>query len=171
MKLVASRTAAGEPCSPARCYRWRLPLQSDPGNRWETRGTAAQRSARGWWRPTAAASGPRAAGQARALRSRSPCPRPGRRARTPRPTGPPAGRMRRRRSRCRCPSWWWTTTRRRCATSATRSGSGYSGRRGPGWSCLWNEPYGSDSELVRTFVKKLVNERGVGYRMARPGDP
>ena len=51
------------------------------------------------------------------------------------------------------------------------AGSGYSGRRGPGWSCLWNEPYGSDSELVRTFVKKLVNERGVGYRMARPGDP
>ena len=50
---------------------------------------------------------------------------------------------------------------------------------------VWNEPYGSDSELVRTFVKKLrrklgddpaspayiVNERGVGYRMARPSDP
>ena len=50
---------------------------------------------------------------------------------------------------------------------------------------VWSEPYGSDSELVRTFIKKLrrklgddaanpayiVNERGVGYRMAQPNDP
>ena len=50
---------------------------------------------------------------------------------------------------------------------------------------VWNDPYGRDSELVRTFVSKLrrklgdaavnsayiVNERAIGYRMARPNDP
>ena len=50
---------------------------------------------------------------------------------------------------------------------------------------VWNVPHNGDTELVRTFVKKLrrklgddaaspayiVNERGVGYRMARPDDP
>ena len=49
---------------------------------------------------------------------------------------------------------------------------------------VWGGRHNGDSELVRTFVKKLrrklgdaaaspayiVNERGVGYRMARPGD-
>ena len=50
---------------------------------------------------------------------------------------------------------------------------------------VWGGRHNGDTELVRTFVKKLrrklgddaanpayiVNERGVGYRMARPGDP
>ena len=50
---------------------------------------------------------------------------------------------------------------------------------------VWGGRHYSDTELVRTFVKKLrrklgddaaspayiVNERGVGYRMARPGEP
>ena len=49
---------------------------------------------------------------------------------------------------------------------------------------VWNDPYGSDSDLVRTFVSKLrrklgddavnpayiVNERAIGYRMARPSE-
>ena len=49
---------------------------------------------------------------------------------------------------------------------------------------VWGGRHSGDTELVRTFVKKLrrklgddaaspayiVNERGVGYRMARPGD-
>ena len=49
---------------------------------------------------------------------------------------------------------------------------------------VWGGRHNDDTELVRTFVKKLrrklgddaaspayiVNERGVGYRMARPGD-
>ena len=49
---------------------------------------------------------------------------------------------------------------------------------------VWGGRLNGDTELVRTFVKKLrrklgddaaspayiVNERGVGYRMARPGD-
>ena len=49
---------------------------------------------------------------------------------------------------------------------------------------VWGGRHNGDTELVRTFVKKLrrklgddaaspayiVNERGVGYRMARPGD-
>ena len=50
---------------------------------------------------------------------------------------------------------------------------------------VWGGRLNGDTELVRTFVKKLrrklgddaaspayiVNERGVGYRMTRPGDP
>ena len=50
---------------------------------------------------------------------------------------------------------------------------------------VWGGRHYNDTELVRTFVKKLrrklgddaaspayiVNERGVGYRMARPGEP
>ena len=62
-----------------------------------------------------------------------------------------------------------------------RAGVHGRGRRGSGAVRL----AGGDTELVRTFVKKLrrklgddaaspayiVNERGVGYRMARPGDP
>ena len=50
---------------------------------------------------------------------------------------------------------------------------------------VWGGRHNGDTELVRTFVKKLrrklgddaaspayiVNERGVGYRMTRPGDP
>ena len=50
---------------------------------------------------------------------------------------------------------------------------------------VWGGRLNGDTELVRTFVKKLrrklgddaaspayiINERGVGYRMARPGDP
>ena len=49
---------------------------------------------------------------------------------------------------------------------------------------VWRGRHNGDTELVRTFVKKLrrklgddaanptyiVNERRVGYRMARPGD-
>ena len=86
------------------------------------RPASAWRSARAWWRPMAATSGPRAAGQARALRSPSPCRWPRRPRRPPRQASPPAVRGRRGRSRCRIrPYWWWTTTRRRCATSATRS--------------------------------------------------
>ena len=50
---------------------------------------------------------------------------------------------------------------------------------------VWGRPGGRDSEPVRTFVKKLCqklgddaaeptyifNERGIGYRMAKPGNP
>ena len=50
---------------------------------------------------------------------------------------------------------------------------------------VWGRPGGSDSEPVRTFVKKLrqklgddaaeptyiFNQRGIGYRMAKPGNP
>ena len=50
---------------------------------------------------------------------------------------------------------------------------------------VWGGRHNGDARHVRTFVKKLrrklgdnpaspayiVNERGVGYRMARPGDP
>ena len=76
-------------------------------------------SARGWWRRTGGASGPRAPGPDRApgssSRSRwrkSPPPWRGRRA-TRRPG--PAMTARRR------ASWWWTTTPRCCGTRGTRS--------------------------------------------------
>ena len=50
---------------------------------------------------------------------------------------------------------------------------------------VWSRRRGGDSEPVRTYVKKLrqklgddaanpayiFNERGIGYRMAKPGDP
>ena len=50
---------------------------------------------------------------------------------------------------------------------------------------VWRGRHHGDTERVRTYVKKvrrklgddaarpayIVNERGVGYRMARPGDP
>ena len=80
----------------------------------------AWRSARGWWRPTAGAYGPRVAApvRARALPSRCRWPK--------RPAAPlspcPGGvRTRPRTGAGRRASWWWTTTRRRCATFATRS--------------------------------------------------
>ena len=50
---------------------------------------------------------------------------------------------------------------------------------------VWDQPGGGDPQPVRSFVRKLrrklgedpkrpafiLNERGLGYRMARPGDP
>ena len=105
-------------------------------------------SARVWWRPTGGASGPRAAGWARALGS----PSRSRWPKKPAPRTAPgrAGRQRRARSINPRASWWWTTTRRRCATSATRSRTpattrwsrasmrtsrASSGPRSPGSSC------------------------------------
>ena len=72
------------------------------------------RSARGWWRRMAGASGPRAPSRASAPPSPSPCPWPGRPARrlNRHRTGSPPSR----------PAFWWSTaTRRRCASCATRS--------------------------------------------------
>ena len=74
-------------------------------------------SARGWWRPTAAASGPRAVGRARARASPSAFRWPGR----PRPAPPTVLRGRPRKGMSPRASWWSTMTRRRCASFATPS--------------------------------------------------
>ena len=81
---------------------------------------SAWSSARGWWRRTAAASGPRAGARAGARGSPSPC-------RWPRSLPLAPRRAARRRSRAprktrgrERPSSWSTTTRRCCATSGTR---------------------------------------------------
>ena len=78
------------------------------------------RSARGWWRRTAGASGPRAPGRARARPSPSPFRWP-KRPPARRPPPPRALRPRRAKSRSRPASSSSSTTRRPCASSATRS--------------------------------------------------
>ena len=81
----------------------------------------AWRSARGWWRPMAVASGPRVAAPVRARALPSRCRWPKRPAAAPLSPGPGGVRTRPRTGASRRASWWWTTTRRRCATCATRS--------------------------------------------------
>ena len=74
------------------------------------------RSARGWWKRMAGASGPRAKAPGAAPPSPSPCPWPGRPAPKRSPNRGPAG------SRAGRPaSSLWTTTRACCAPCATRS--------------------------------------------------
>ena len=77
-------------------------------------------SARGSWRRTAVASGPRATGRAggRGSGSRFRWPR---KPPPPRPTWPRAAPPHRGKGGSRRASWWSTTTRRRCATCGTRS--------------------------------------------------
>ena len=75
-------------------------------------------SARGSWRPTGAASGPRATARGWGRGSPSPCPRwvKSQAARRPR-LAPRAGSVEKRKNWRRC--WRWTTTPTRCATSGT----------------------------------------------------
>ena len=78
-------------------------------------------SARGWWKRTGAASGPRAPGSAEARRSRSRSRWPTSPRTAPRQPCLVAGRAGPGTDASRHASSWWTTTRRCCATCGTRS--------------------------------------------------
>ena len=118
--------------SPTTAWAFRpsaCPACSGSSPRWRaTRGGAISKgrawawpSARGSWRPTGAASGPRATGRDWAPASPSPYrwPRRAGPARRPDPLSPPLACGRGRGSSSAFS--WWTTTRRRCGTSGTPS--------------------------------------------------
>ncbi len=123
IRVAAGATARTSPFrSPTTAMAWRqrrfptcsagtpAPTPGAEGPAWDSS------SAKGWWRRTGDASGPRAAGRAGARAWRSRC-----RWRTRGPALPRAVPRRRGRTGSGHPSSWWTTTPIRCAKYAARS--------------------------------------------------